>query len=62
MPRYITKAVGWCEDDIDPDTQSFVPMLEVDGPAIADTGLITTDGDSIYRVQPPIGFGRNDEW
>jgi len=24
--------------------------------------LVWADGSTIYRVSPPIGFGRNDEW
>jgi hypothetical protein len=38
------------------------PSLSVDGAREVDTGLINADGDSIWRVQPPIGFGRDEEW
>jgi hypothetical protein len=38
------------------------PSISVDGAREVDTGLINADGDSIWRVQPPIGFGRDEEW
>lgn len=44
------------------DDYSFVPHLTVDGPAEVDTGLIDPQGNPIYRLPPPIGFGRGDEW
>lgn len=62
--RYVRRPVasGWVEDETFADAASFTPSLEVDGPAEIDTGLIDCDGYSIYRVQAPIGFGRDDEW
>ena len=62
MTRYITKSSGWVEDEVDYDTESFRPSLDVDGPAEIDTGLITATGERIYRMPPPVGFGRDDEW
>jgi len=62
VTRYITKSSGWVEDEVDYDTESFHPSLDVDGPVEIDTGLISANGDRIYRLPPPIGFGRNDEW
>lgn len=34
----------------------------VPGPKVTDTGLVDQFGNTIVRTQPPIGFGRNDEW
>lgn len=34
----------------------------VDGPKQVDTGLLDEKGNRIFRVQPPIGFGRDAEW
>lgn len=36
--------------------------LTVDGPMPINTGLIDLHGHSIYRLPPPIGFGRMEEW
>lgn len=62
MTRYQTRSVGWCEDDIDPDTRTFEPTLDVDDRKEVDTGLVTSVGDRIYRIPPPVGFGRDAEW
>lgn len=62
MPRHRTKSYGWIEDDVDSDTRTFEPSLEVDGPAEIDTGLITESGERIYRIPPPLGFGRGEDW
>lgn len=39
----------------------MLPGVEVDGPAEFDTGLIDEHGNAIWRMQAPIGFGRDDE-
>lgn len=62
MTRYRTKASGWIEDEIYSDAESLCPSMEVDGPVEIDTGLVTATGEAIYRVPPPVGFGRDDEW
>jgi hypothetical protein len=62
VSRYRTKAIGWIGDNVDPETRTFEPDLEVDGASEIDTGLITEAGERIYRAPPPIGFGRDGEW
>lgn len=64
MSRYVTRArplsrvrADWYDDD-----SPFIPALEVEGPKEVDTGLVSAKGEPIFRVQPPIGFGRNEEW
>lgn len=44
------------------DDEPLLPDLYVPGPNHVDTGLVTETGDPIYRTQPPIGFGRDNEW
>lgn len=44
------------------DNPSLVPHIDVDGPKIVDTGLIFEDGTPVMRIQPPIGFGRDEDW
>lgn len=61
MSRYIVRAGGWTDDDWDMGE----PMREkptVDGPKQVDTGLLTASGEPIYRIPPPVGFGRDREW
>lgn len=61
MSRYTVRQSGWIEDE---HFTGDVPRepLSVDGPKEVDTGILTASGDRIYRIQPPIGFGRDDEW
>lgn len=40
-----------------PRNDLFVPMNDP-----VNTGLLDADGNAIFRVQPPIGFGRDEEW
>jgi len=62
--RYVRKPTmrGYIEDDTYPAQTPMLPSLHVEGAAEVDTGLVWADGSTIYRVSPPIGFGRNDEW
>ena len=71
MPRYVIKprAGGWVDDDYERPTwndwaghEPHRPSLDVDGSKEVDTGLVTASGEAIYRVGPPIGFGRMEEW
>jgi hypothetical protein len=57
--RYTRKGIETADDYWD---EPFRPHLEVRGPSHVDTGLVTEQGDPIYRTQPPVGFGRDDEW
>lgn len=43
------------------DTGPLIPDVRVDGPKEVDTGLVDRFGNSIMRVQAPIGFGRDRE-
>ena len=63
MSRYVTRirpAHAFVESY--PDDQALLPELSVDGPNEVNTGLVSETGEPIYRVPPPIGFGRDDEW
>jgi hypothetical protein len=64
MPRYVARprARGWVEDDTLAGEEPFRPSLDVDGPKEVDTGLVTASGETIYRLQSPIGFGRDSDW
>lgn len=49
----------------DDDWWSNGPLIHnvtVDERKEVDTGLVTDKGQKIYRVPPPIGFGRDEEW
>lgn len=62
MPKYITRgdAAGWCEDYLLRDQQwSLKPELSVDSFDPTPTGILTVNGDMIYKRPPEIGFGRN---
>lgn len=63
--RYVTRTYrpGYVETPLwDDQRESFRPCLNVDDANRVDTGLVTSTGEAIYRVQPPVGFGRDDEW
>jgi hypothetical protein len=62
MPRYIAEPVGRQPTADWSDPYPLIPDLSVEGPKRVDTGLVNDKGDPIYRLPPPIGFGRNDEW
>lgn len=61
MARYVKmRAGGWIADDVwdaPPRNNLLVPMHDP-----INTGLLDADGNAIFRVQPPIGFGRDEEW
>lgn len=59
MARYTIrpKAMDWPSDDC-PRPSS----IEVEDQKEVNTGLVSEDGHPIYRVQPPVGFGRDEEW
>lgn len=61
MSRYRVRSSGWIEDETF-GAEPSAPSVEVDGPCEINTGLVTASGEAIYRVAPPIGFGRDDEW
>lgn len=44
------------------DRGPLLPHLSVDGERMKPTGLLDADGNELYRTQPPIGFGRDEEW
>lgn len=55
MPRYVTRVQrsrgGW-DDDI-----PLIPNLQVDESTPQETGLLDKNGDPLYRLPDPIGFG-----
>jgi len=65
MPRYVTRATKplYVETPLwDDQRDPLVPCLSVDGEKQVDTGLIDASGYPIFRLPPPIGFGRDEEW
>lgn len=50
------------DDDYWPDRYPVINSFEVDARKEFDTGLVTPNGQKIFRVQPPVGFGRDEEW
>ncbi|AIT81231.1 hypothetical protein [Novosphingobium pentaromativorans] len=61
MPRYVSRAhraadCEWWEG------QRLEPVPEVDMHEPVRTGLLDQDGNEIWRMPRPIGFGRDDEW
>lgn len=48
------------------DWEDYAPLvlnhLQVDDGACIPTGILTAEGDMIYHLPNPIGFGRDDEW
>jgi hypothetical protein len=61
--RYVTRAAKplYIETPLWDDSEPGLPSLSVDGEKKTDTGLIDASGHSIYRLQEPIGFGRERE-
>lgn len=60
MARYMIRPRAhdeWSSDDC-----SRPSSLTVDDRVEVDTGLVSADGHRIYRIQPPVGFGRDEEW
>jgi len=43
------------------DGNPLTPSLTVDGSKEIDTGLVDASGYAIYRLQEPVGFGRDSE-
>lgn len=66
MARYVTRAAKplYVETPLWPDQvdKTHCPHLDVDGAKEVDTGLLSATGEPIYRLPPPIGFGRDEEW
>lgn len=65
MSRYVTRATKplYVETPLWEDQrQGLTPDLSVDGEKEVDTGLVDPRGQAIYRMPPPVGFGRDDEW
>jgi hypothetical protein len=61
MPRYVTKSpCAWIADDVwDAPVR---PDIVVADHAPIDTGIIDAQGNAIFRLPNPIGFGRDEEW
>lgn len=57
--RYVRAAKPFfVETPLWSDEKPGLPSLTVDDGKIVDTGLIDQRGDTIYRVQDPVGFHR----
>jgi hypothetical protein len=46
----------------DDDAPLILNHLNVDEASYTPTGILTADGDMIYHMPNPIGFGRDEEW
>lgn len=67
MSRYVTRPRAgkplYIETPLWEDHRDVgLPCLTVDDAKEVDTGLVSEAGDPIYRLVPPIGFGRDEEW
>jgi hypothetical protein len=62
MTRYTTRSRLWVEDHTFDNEHPLEPELQVSGPKHVDIGIVDAHGVAIYRVQPPVGFGRDGEW
>ena len=61
MSRYVVQAYRplFVETPLwDEQREGLRPEIFVDGEKTVNTGLVTTRGEVIMRVAPPIGFGR----
>jgi hypothetical protein len=58
--KYVTRAAKplYIETPLWDDAKPFHPDIRVDDAKEVDTGLVDRLGNAIYRLQPPIGFGR----
>lgn len=55
MPRYVSRPKSsWVADDV--WEEPFIPSLTVEDSEPVDTGLFDKDGNTIWRVNDPIGF------
>lgn len=61
--RYVIRATKplYVETPLWDDNEPHRPSLTVDDAKETDTGLVDRFGNAICRLQPPVGFGRNDE-
>lgn len=60
MARGTIRPKGW--DDYPSEDCPRPATMTVDDRVEVDTGLVSADGHRIYRVQAPVGFGRDEEW
>lgn len=61
MPRYTAiRPKAW--DDEEWIAPSLMPDLTVDEAEPEFIGILDADGNPIFRMPNPIGFGRDDEW
>lgn len=58
--KYAVKKPKAYDDWYDPPL--ILNHLSVDEFPYEPTGILTEDGDMIYRCPRPIGFGRDSEW
>jgi hypothetical protein len=61
MARYATKPEhAFIEDDVWAEPARH--DIFVSDAAPIDTGLLDAEGNAIFRMPNPIGFGRDEEW
>lgn len=60
MARYVIRPRA-NDDEYWPEPQT-VTNLEVADHEATDTGLLDADGNIIWRLPNPMGFGKDDEW
>lgn len=63
--RYVTRASKplYVETPLwDEQREGLRADVTVDDAKEVDTGLVTATGKPIYRLPPPIGFGRDADW
>jgi hypothetical protein len=63
VTRYITRAAKplFVETPLWDDVEPHRPSIVVDDSKEVDTGLVDASGYAIYRLQEPVGFGRDNE-
>ncbi len=61
MARYVTRSrSAWVDDDMWSEPMRNELVVTVSEPVC--TGLLDAEGNSIFRLPNPIGFGRDEEW
>lgn len=62
MSRYFTRARGPVRADWWYDNGPLLPNMDVPEHIDTDTGLVDSNGETIWRAPNPVGFGRDSEW
>lgn len=62
MPRYTAGRPLYVETPLWSDMEPRCSDLHVGGEKRVSTGLVDARENPIFRLDPPIGFGRDSEW